>query len=366
MQFEPYPFEKLGKLLQDVTPNEAYAPFNLTIGEPQFDTPAFIQDALKSSSDLLKKYPKTGGLDELRSAQRDFVQKRFGITLHEQQLIPTFGTREVLFNFPQFLLFDVQNPVMGYTNPFYQIYEGAAVASRAKSIYIKPGEFLDASQMQDLDFVILNYPNNPTALCADIDHLKQWVEYALKYDFVLLNDECYSEIYFDKPPVSLLEASVAAGNESFHNILVINSASKRSSAPGLRSGFIAGDESLLSAYGKYRTYVGAASPLPLQKAAIAAWSDEEHVKEFRKSYSQNFAIAKQLLGTSLPEATFYIWLHVGDELAFAKRLYKEYNVKVLPGSYLGRNGAGKGYVRLALVLEPAQMKQALQRVVDAL
>ena len=294
------------------------------------------------------------------------MHKRFGVGLDDAQLLPTFGTREVLFNFPQFLLFDKQDAVMAYTNPFYQIYEGEAIASRAKSLYIDIGEFLPQKQLEEVDLVILNYPNNPTAKGADLAHLQRWVELALEYDFVLLNDECYSEIYTDTPPPSLLEASIAAGNESFTNVLVINSISKRSSAPGLRSGFIAGDGTILQKYLTYRTYVGAASPIPLQEAAIAAWSDEGHVEKFRALYAQNFAIAKEVLGVAVASQTFYIWLEVGDEIAFTKMLYKQYNVTVIPGCFLGRAGAGKGYVRLALVYEPTKTKEALQRVAKAL
>ena len=366
MQFETYPFEKLNNLLKDIEPSSKYDPLALTIGEPQFDTPLFIQQELKDASHLLRKYPKTGGLQELKDAQIEFFKKRFGIKLANEQIIPTFGTREVLFNFPQFLLFDTQNPVMAYTNPFYQIYEGAAIASRAKSMFVEIGGFLSLKQMQEVDLVIINYPNNPTAVSVDLEHLKQWVEYALEYDFVLLNDECYSEIYFDVPPPSLLEASQAVGNSAFKNIVVINSISKRSSAPGLRSGFIAGDSKILQEYLVYRTYVGAASPEPLQKAAAVAWSDQFHVQVFQELYKQNFEIANEVLGVQTPQATFYIWLAVDDELEFAKRLYKEYNVTVIPGSFLGREGAGKGFVRLALVLNPKDMKEALSRVAKAL
>jgi len=366
MQFETYPFEKLNNLLQNIQPSSNYAPLALTIGEPQFDTPLFIQQELKNSSGLLRKYPKTAGIKELKEAQIKFFQKRFKIELEPSQIIPTYGTREVLFNFPQFLLFDKQNPVVAYTNPFYQIYEGAAIASRAKSLYINIGGFLTKEQMQEVDLVILNYPNNPTAVSVDLKHLQQWVKYALEYDFVLLNDECYSEIYFENPPVSLLEASNSIGNDKFKNILVVNSISKRSSAPGLRSGFIAGDSQILQEYLTYRTYVGAASSEPLQKAAAAAWRDEFHVELFRKLYKQNFEIAKEILGIETPQATFYIWLAVDDELEFTKRLYKEYNLTVIPGSFLGREGAGKGFVRLALVLNPEDTKEALIRVAKAL
>ncbi|BCD62571.1 hypothetical protein NitYY0826_C1449 [Nitratiruptor sp. YY08-26] len=367
MQFEKYPFEKLTELLEKVEPNNEYAPLTLTIGEPQFAAPKFIQDKLCQSSHLLNKYPKTAGEDELKKAVKDFVKRRFAIELADEELVLTFGTREVLFNFPQYLLFDKESPVMAFTNPFYQIYEGAAIASRAKIKYLhltKENDFkpqIDDS-LKEADLVIINSPNNPTASVMSLDELKEWVEAALEYDFVLLNDECYSEIYRDVPPVSLLEASKAIGNTQFKNILVVNSISKRSSAPGLRSGFLAGDSKILDGYKRYRTYVGCASPLPLQKAAANAWSDELHVVENRDRYRKNFKLAHEILNVAVPEATFYLWLEVGDDLSFTKELYAKYNVKVLPGSFLGREGAGKGFVRVALVYDERKTEEALQRI----
>jgi len=377
MQFEPYPFEKLTTLLADITPNSAYEPLSLTIGEPQFETPDFIQQAFKESSSLLKKYPKTGGEAYLRDAMRDFIARRFNVKITNEQLVPSFGTREVLFNFPQYLLFDKKNPQMAFTNPFYQIYEGAAIASRASMHFLnlnaqngyKPE--IDEEVLSGCDLVILNFPNNPTASCLTLDELGEWVTLALKHDFVLLNDECYSEIYTDKPVPSLLEASKHVGNNDFKNILVINSISKRSSAPGLRSGLIAGDAEILKGYLQYRTYVGAASPLPLQVAAAAAWEDEAHVRASRAVYRRNFEIAKEILGTDIPEATFYIWLEVNDALAFTQRLYRDYNLKVLPGEFLARtdeqgDNPGRNFVRIALVENEERTREALLRIKDAL
>ena len=199
-----------------------------------------------------------------------------------------------------------------------------------------------------------------------MDDLKKWVELALKYDFVLMNDECYADLYLGEPLPSLLNASIEVGNENFKNVLVINSVSKRSSAPGLRSGFIAGDTEILKEYMVYRTYVGCASPLPLQEAAAVAWADQEHVDGFRAKYKKNFEVAKEVLGLDTPEATFYIWLKVEDEIAFTTKLYKEYNLKVIPGSFLGREGEGKGYVRLALVYEADKTRVALERIKSAM
>ncbi len=374
MTFEKYPFEKLSLLLADVIANDKYSPSVLTIGEPKFQTPHFIQDELKNSSELLQKYPASAGLSELRKSMMSFVSKRFNVDLKFEQIIPTFGTREVLFNFPQFVLFDKKNPVIAYTNPFYQIYEGAAKMSKAEVIHINLTEennfkaYLEDEELKRCDLVILNFPNNPTSATMNKDELVWWVKKALEFDFVLLNDECYSEIYFDEEnkPVSLLEASLEAGNKNFKNVLVINSISKRSSAPGLRSGFIAGDEKILKEYMQYRTYVGCASPVPLQKAATKAWEDESHVEEFRKIYKKNFELARDILGLEIPEATFYIWLKVDDELEFTRNLYREKNIKVLPGSFLGRVGEGKGYVRIALVENEEKTKEVLLRLKEFL
>jgi aspartate/methionine/tyrosine aminotransferase len=370
LNFEKYPFEKLTELLDGIEPNSEYEPSSLTIGEPQFDTPKFIQEELKNKTQFLNKYPKSAGEDFLKNSMISFVKKRFSVELREDEIIPTFGTREVLFNFPQFYLFDKKDPTMAFTNPFYQIYEGAAIASRAKQIYInltKENGFkadLSDDQLKKCDLVILNYPNNPTSATIFLEELSAWVKKALEFDFVLLNDECYSELYFEEEnkPNSLLEASKSVGNNNFKNILVMNSISKRSSAPGLRSGFIAGDSEILTQYMKYRTYVGAAIPLPLQYSAAVAWSDEEHVKLFQQNYKENFIIAKEILGCNIPNATFYIWLEVKDELDFTKELYKKKNIKVLPGSFLGRDGLGKGYIRIALVENPKKTKEVLSRM----
>ena len=368
MNFETYPFEKLNTLLENIEPNPKYSALSLTIGEPQFETPQFILDALIENVSLLNKYPKTAGEASLREGMLAYFDKRFDLKLDNTQIIPTFGTREVLFNFPQFLLHDVEDPVMVFPNPFYQIYEGAAKACRAEVIYLNlnaSNDFqpeVDEEALAKADLVILNSPNNPTASVMLMDDLKKWVSLALKHDFVLMNDECYADLYLNEPLPSLLNASREVGNEDFKNILVINSISKRSSAPGLRSGFIAGDAAVLKAYMTYRTYVGCASPLPLQSAAAVAWTDQEHVNGFREKYKKNFEIAKEVLGLEAPEATFYIWLKVEDEIDFTVKLYREYNLKVIPGSFLGREGEGKGYVRLALVYEEDKTREALERI----
>ncbi len=377
MNFEPYPFEKLTNLLENIQPDKNHTPAVLTIGEPQFETPDFIQKALCDNAPLLKKYPKTTGETVLREAQRNFISRRFGVTLNDEQIIPTFGTREVLFNFPQFLLFDMQEPVIAYTNPFYQIYEGAATATHSKVIHLNLSEKnnfkpdINENELNSCDLVILNFPNNPTTATLSLEELGEWVKLALKHNFVLLNDECYSEIYTNKPIPSLLEASLHVNNDTFKNILVINSISKRSSAPGLRSGFIAGDATILKEYMKYRTYIGCAIPLPLQYAAAKAWNDEEHVAKARAVYKENFEISQAILGTQIPDATFYLWINVGDALEFTKKLYKNYNVKVLPGEFLAREDAkgenpGKDFIRIALVESPQKTEDALQRIKECL
>jgi len=372
MDFEIYPFEKLSLLLEDIRPNDHYVPLNLTIGEPQFKTPQFILEALEKHAPLLNKYPKTSGEPVLREGILGYLKNRFDLKLHNDQIIPTFGTRELLFNFPQFLLHAIDHPVMAFPNPFYQIYEGAAKMSRAEIIHLNldaQNDFLpvaDEEALSRCDLVILNSPNNPTASVMGVEEMKKWVRLALKYDFILLNDECYSDLYLNEPIPSLLNASIEAGNSEFKNILVINSISKRSSAPGLRSGFIAGDWQILRRYMTYRTYVGCASPLPLQYAAAKAWSDQEHVEWFRQKYVRNFELAREILDVDIPDATFYIWLKVEDEIDFTIRLYRDYNLKVLPGSFLGREGQGIGYVRLALVYEEELTREALLRVREAM
>ncbi|MGZ8547040.1 MAG: succinyldiaminopimelate transaminase [Sulfuricurvum sp.] len=377
MHFEPYPFEKLATLLEGIVPNPAYSPIALTIGEPQFETPAFIQKSLCKHSEELRRYPKTAGEATLNDSMRAFVKSRVGVELQANELISTFGTREVLFNFPQYYLFDKKEPVMAYTNPFYQIYEGAAIASRSKVIHLNLTEqngfkpVVNEEELAQCDLVILNFPNNPTASVLSLEELGEWVKLALKHDFLLINDECYSEIYTAQKILSLLEASVHVGNPSFKNVLVINSISKRSSAPGLRSGFIAGDAEILKGYAQYRTYVGCASPLPLQAAAAMAWADDEHVQVARDVYAKNFQAAQEILGIDTSNATFYVWLKVGDALEFTKRLYRDYNLKVLPGEFLAREdntgeNPGIGYIRIALVEKTIKIIEALNRLKEVL
>lgn len=370
MDFVPYPFARLRELVRDITPKGEI--FSLTVGEPQFDTPHFIQDELAKNAHLLRKYPPSAGESYLKNAQIDFVEKRFGVRLESAQLIPTFGTREVLFNFPLFYFgMFRQSPkkTMAFPNPFYQIYEGAAIASGAKMIYMpldSANNFtpqLSNDTLKSVDLVILNTPNNPTGAALSKDELIKWVNLALEFDFVILSDECYSEIYAQSPPSGILEASVVAGNAAFRNVLCVNSISKRSSAPGLRSGFIAGDGKILESYALYRSYIGCAIPLPLQKAAALAWSEWESTQIFRNIYAENLRAAGEILGRDINPYTFYVWLKVGDDdKAWCKNLYENEGILTLPGSFLGRNGVGRGFVRLALVYENALIRDILERV----
>jgi N-succinyldiaminopimelate aminotransferase len=366
MEFEKYPFEKLRELLGGIEPEKE--PIDFTIGEPQFDTPEFIQKSFQDNSNLLRKYPKSGGEDYLRESMRGFMSRRFGVELKNSQLIPTFGTREVLFNFPQYLLWNVENPIIAFTNPFYQIYEGSAIASHAKVIYLNltpENNFrpeISENELENVNLVILNFPNNPTSSVLDSSQLKKWIELSQKHNFVLMNDECYSEIYVDEKPPSLLEVAKEMGISDFNNLLVINSLSKRSSAPGLRSGFIAGDEKILNGYMKYRTYLGTAIPLPLQKASAVAWDDEVHSEKTRKIYAQNLKLAGEILNVKVPKATFYIWLKVDDDLEFTKQIWQKEGIKVIAGRFLGRVGIGENFVRIALVENPTKTEIGLQRI----
>ncbi|MDR1911819.1 MAG: aminotransferase class I/II-fold pyridoxal phosphate-dependent enzyme, partial [Helicobacteraceae bacterium] len=251
ISFEAYTFEKLRELLDGIKPNSAKKPINLQIGEPQFETPKEILEVLNAHQKMFNKYPLSAGIPKLKEAQIGFVDRRFGIKLENDQILPTLGTREALFNFPQCLLFDTVNPAIAYPNPFYQIYEGAAKASRARSVLLdltrensfKPD--ITDRRLKDCDLVILNSPNNPTGSVLSLEELTEWAKLSEKFGFTLLNDECYSEIYDKAPPPSLLQAAIKARNAEFKNIIVMNSLSKRSSAAGIRSGFVAGDKNIL-------------------------------------------------------------------------------------------------------------------------
>ncbi|MEO1942281.1 MAG: succinyldiaminopimelate transaminase [Campylobacterales bacterium] len=357
-QFQEYPFQRLNRLLNGVEPPAEV--FDLTIGEPKFPTPQLIIQRVRESLGLLNRYPKSRGESELIEAQRQFLLDRFGVEVPPEGIIPTFGTREVLFNFPLFL----RPKKMAFPNPFYQIYEGAAIVAGAQINYLQMTQENNfkptPEQLEgDEELIILNSPNNPTGSVLELEELAQWVEKALSIGAVILGDECYSELYTETPPPSLLEASKLVGNGEFKNVVVVNSLSKRNSAPGLRSGFIAGDPELLQKYLQFRSYLGCAIPLPLQWGAVAGWEDFTSPTHFRSIYRENFRLAKEILGVEPPPATFYIWLPVADDLQFAVEAYRR-GVKVLPGRFLGRNGAGAGFIRLALVYPPERLETPLR------
>lgn len=367
MEFETYPFEKLRALFAPLSP-APLSPIALTIGEPQFSTPKAICDALTANVVKLNKYPNSSGEATLKDAVCSYISRRYHVALTSSEVVLTFGTREALFNLPQFLLFDKPNPTIAYPNPFYQIYEGAAKMARARVLYmplVAENGFspsLSPASLESVDVVILNSPNNPTGAAFSLDSLCEWVRLALAHDFVIISDECYGDIYENELPASILQACIAVGNTSFKNVLALNSASKRSSAPGLRSGYVAGDSAILQSYMRYRTYVGCAVPLPLQDAAVVAWNDDSAANEARAIYRANFALAREILGATIAPYTFYVWLFVGDDIAFARELYQTQNVSVLPGRFLGREGAGAGFVRIALVYDTPTCKEALARI----
>lgn len=379
MNFNPYPFERLRNLLRDC--NTQKTGINLSIGEPAFDSPKNVLDSIKEHASSIRYYPTLQ--QDLVQAQRGFVSSRFNIELGDDEIIPTFGSREVLFNFPHFLCLTHKlksaKPTIAFPNPFYQIYEGAQIANGADVIYMpltEQNNFKPSLCKEDLarvDIVILNSPNNPTGQILNIDELRWWVRSALNNDFILINDECYSEIYEKSSPPSVLEASIIESNSPrFKNVFAINSISKRLSAPGLRSGFVAGDKEILKPYRVFRSYVGISMPIVLQRASIVAWNQNEYAEHIRRKFALNLAMARKIFSDCqiFPYA-FYVWLQIGskgvcdgysiDEI-FVKELFKRTGHLVLPGSYLGRQGLGEGFVRIALTQEEEIMRNVLMQI----
>lgn len=379
MHFDKYPFEKLRDLLSDVCPEMEGN--NLSIGEPSFSSPLNVIKSVEENAYLIRYYPKI--LPDLKISQINFVKNRFNIALEEEEIISTFGSREAIFNFTQYLMSTTTKNKIAFPNPFYQIYEGAAIAAKSQTIYMpinKENNFkpsLNRHNLKKVGLVILNSPNNPTGQVLTLKELEEWVQLALDYNFYLINDECYSEIYMDKKPNSILEASYNIGNKDFRNIFTINSISKRVCAPGLRSGFVAGDKSILKEYSIYRSYAGLSIPNTLQHASIEAWNSYEYAEQIRKKFATNLAIAKkEFPDVNIAPYSFYVWLNVqdckeihlndrlfNDEL-FTRQLYREYGHVVLPGSYLGKAGAGAGYVRIALTKNENITKIALENIKD--
>lgn len=387
----PYPFEKLAQLKRGITPPGNKAHIALSIGEPAHATPHLIQEALLTHLHGLSKYPTTKGLPELRAAIADWLGRRFNIPSEwldpETQVLPVSGTREALFSFAQCLIDasisdTTACPVVIMPNPFYQIYEGAALLAGAEPYYLNTLE--DSGYLPDFDavpeaiwqrcqLIYICSPGNPTGSVMDRASHEKLLRLAEKYDFVIASDECYSELYDDEanPPPGLLESAYAMGNAAFKRCVVFHSLSKRSNAPGLRSGFVAGDAGILQQYFQYRTYHGSAMPLPSQQASIKAWQDESHVQENRRLYREKFAAVIDILAdvceVSQPPAGFYIWLKVPiADTEFTQRLFAQENVTVLPGSFLSRefNGInpGQNHVRIALVAPLNECVEAAQRI----
>jgi len=381
-----YPFEKLKNLFAGVTANPDLKPINLSIGEPKSPTPDLIKQALIDNIDSLAKYPKTKGELELRSAICNWLLRRFNLpetSLNpERHILPVNGSREALFAIAQTIIDQTQTATVISPNPFYQIYEGAALLAGAELLYldlsVQDGKLpaldtVDAATWKKTQMVYICTPSNPTGDVIPQESLQHLIQLAHEYDFVIISDECYSEIYFDEqhPPKGLLQASQAYGDHNYQRCLAFYSLSKRSNAPGLRSGFVVGDEQLISKFFKYRTYHGCAMPISTQMASAAAWSDEQHVELNRERYRQSFqAFIEELQDITTinqPQAGFYIWLNTRiDDEEFALGLYSQHNVTVLPGQYLGRsvNGTNPGahYVRIALVAAPQQCREAAQRI----
>jgi N-succinyldiaminopimelate aminotransferase len=366
-KLQPYPFEKLRALLAGVTPNENLPPINLSIGEPKHPTPELVKKALTQALDGLSVYPLTAGLAELRAAISRWIAKRYAIPEPDPatQVLPVNGTREALFAFAQTVLAPGARVVC--PNPFYQIYEGAALLAGATPVYGEPG-----TSDRGWDGVQLVYacsPANPSGAVMGLQDWQRLFELSDRHGFVIASDECYSEIYFDRPPLGALEAADRLGRPGFPRLVVFSSLSKRSNCPGMRSGFAAGDAALLKKFLLYRTYHGSAMSLAVQHASIAAWSDEAHVEENRRLYAEKFRAVLPLLGkeAAMPQGGFYLWLPTPvDDAEFVRRLYREANVLALPGSYLGRerdgHNPGRNRVRLALVPPRDECVEAIGRI----
>ena len=387
---QPYPFERLAALKADLTPPADLAHRPLTIGEPQHAPYQAALDALTRHQHDFARYPAIAGLPELRQAIADWASSRFGLDGldAERQVLPVNGTREAIFAFVQACLDRSRPARVAVPNPFYQIYEGAALLAGGTPLYLDcraDNDFrpdfsaVDADTWRQVQLVFLCSPGNPTGAVTPIEEFQQLIALADEYDFIIASDECYSELYLDEqaPPPGLLQAAAAMGRHDYHRCLVFHSLSKRSNLPGLRSGFVAGDAELISRFRRYRTYHGCAMALPIQQASIAAWSDEAHVRDNRDAYRAKFAAVTEILAPVMdfpaPEASFYLWPAVpdGDDAAFTRRLYAEAHVSVLPGSYMGRTGSdgtnpGAGRLRLALVDELAPTREAAERIRDLL
>jgi len=377
-----YPFERLAALKAGIAPPADYPPVMLSIGEPKHAPPSFVVDVLSDDAALrrdLAGYPATRGSDELRQAIAAWLARRFEVQIDAGlQVLPVAGTREALFSFGQAVLSGRPDALVILPNPFYQIYEGAALLRGAVPYFVNctaaNGYLPDFRRIPDTvwrqcELLYLCSPGNPTGMSLDPTTLTWLLEQAERYDFIIAADECYSEIYLDEraPPCGLLQAASAAGRDDFRRCVVFHSLSKRSNLPGLRSGFVAGDAGILADYYKYRTYEGCALPGHVQRASIAAWQDEDHVVDNRAAYRSKFAavtpILDQVLDLPRPDGAFYHWIATpGDDEAFARELYAARNITVLPGSYLARDtpdgNPGRGHARIAWVAPEADCAAA--------
>jgi N-succinyldiaminopimelate aminotransferase len=384
-KLQPYPFEKLNALKADCKPAVA-GHIALSIGEPKHDAPVFVLDAIKNNLDQINRYPLTKGSLELRTAIANWLSRRFKLTNNslnpEQHILPVTGTREALFAFAQCFIDRNENALLLMPNPFYQIYEGAALLSGATPYFydtVKDNHYypdfdaIDETVWQRCQIIYVCTPGNPTGSVIAKQQLVKLIKLSQQYNFIIASDECYSEIYFDenKPPTGLLEAAEECGNTLFENCIVFHSLSKRSNLPGMRSGFVAGDAQLIESFLLYRTYHGCAMPPVHQIASIEAWNDENHVRQNRDLYLKKFNavidILKPVIDVTLPDAAFYLWLNTPvDDESFAKNLFAQQNVTVLPGSYLSRenNGInpGKNHVRMALVAPLDECITAAKRI----
>jgi N-succinyldiaminopimelate aminotransferase len=366
-RLNPYPFEKLRALLGDTRPNAALSPINLSIGEPKHPTPQLVKDALAANLDGLSMYPQTVGTPELREAIAGWLGRRYGIPKPDPttQVLPVNGSREALFSFAQAML--SPGDKVACPNPFYQIYEGAALLAGAEPIYGWPEDW------RGVQLAYACSPGNPDGRVLDLDDWGLLFETADHFGTIIAADECYSEIYFDQPPWGALQAAVQCGRHDFRNLVVFSSLSKRSNCPGMRSGFVAGDAALIEKFRLYRTYHGSAMSLAVQKASIAAWNDEAHVQENRRLYAEKFKavlpLVKPPLKAQMPDGGFYLWIPTPiDDTEFVRRLHHEYNVLVLPGSFLGREqnhwNPGKDHIRVALVAPLAECVEAAKRMTE--
>lgn len=375
-RLQPYPFEKLRALLAGVTPNPALRPINLSIGEPKHPTPELIKAALAASLEGLSAYPATAGTPALREAIADWLVRRYSLPALDAatQVLPVNGSREALFAFAQAVI----DPAGGAArvacpNPFYQIYEGAALLAGAQPVYLNDGMRFEELDWRGVQLAYVCSPANPTGRVLRLEDWRRLFELADRHGFVIASDECYSELYYDEllPPLGALQASQQLGRPGFHRVVAFSSLSKRSNAPGLRSGFVAGDAAILQRFLLYRTYHGSAMSLPVQRASVAAWRDEEHVRANRLLYAQKYRAVLPLCAapvrTAMPEGGFYLWVSTPiDDAKFARELQRQYNVLVLPGSYIARDAQGsnpgRNHVRMALVAPLADCVEAVQRL----